>query len=81
MKIINALIIQLFHLLEVMAQELIYGQRLKKLLMHLLNIVITINEKLIGLKYMLVMKLVIFMELIIISLMTQLKQLDIMAWL
>ena len=52
----------------------------KVIVIHLLNIVIRINEKLIGLKSMPAMKPAMFMELIIISLMTQLKQLDIMEW-
>jgi len=47
--------------------------------MQLLKIVIAVNGKLIGLKSMPVMKLAMYMERTIISLMTQLKQLDIMA--
>ena len=68
------LIIPLSLLSEVMALELIFGQLLKLFLIQRLKKAMEMKEKLIGLKSMQAMKLVNFMEHIIIYLKILLKQ-------
>ena len=62
--------------IRVMVLELIFGLQLKSFLIQRLKKAMEMKEKLIGLKSMQVMKLVNFMEHIIISLKIPLKQSD-----